>query len=131
MAVLPTWQVRFSRWRAGDAPEVLEFRCDALVVGRKDCDVTLRGPSVSRHHCELSVDGRGRLQVLDRGSTNGTWVNGDRLGAARPRVVRVGDELRIGDWRLSLEAPPERVEAVMARSEQLEAMRDRASGLRD
>jgi pSer/pThr/pTyr-binding forkhead associated (FHA) protein len=128
MAPLPTWQLRFSRRSRDSAPEVVEFRCDDLVVGRKGCDLSLGGAGVSRHHCDLTVDARGRLVVVDRGSTNGTFVNGERLAPQRARVVRVGDELRIGEWRLVLDGAPELVSAAMARSERLEAQRDLASG---
>ncbi len=127
MTSLPTWQLRFSRRSSASEPEVVEFRCDDLVVGRKGCDLSLSGVGVSRHHCDLTVDARGRLVVVDRGSTNGTFVNGERLAPQRARAVRVGDELRIGEWRLMLDGAPELVTAAMARSELLEAQRDRAS----
>jgi pSer/pThr/pTyr-binding forkhead associated (FHA) protein len=49
-----------------------------LVIGRKkECDLRIPVPSVSREHCEIKVDG-GRLLVRDLGSSNGTYVNGTR-----------------------------------------------------
>jgi pSer/pThr/pTyr-binding forkhead associated (FHA) protein len=128
MATLPRWQLRFSRMRQGHRREILEFRCDDLGVGRKGCDLTLPGPSVSRRHCAFLVDDDGRLVVEDQGSTNGTFVNDRRLPTEQPTVIRVGDRVRIGDWQLVLDAAPELVAAAMARSARLEAERDRAEG---
>lgn len=54
----------------------------ALVVGRAaDCDLPIPDPTISRHHAELEVSESG-LRVRDLGSTNGTWVDGERVGAA-------------------------------------------------
>jgi predicted component of type VI protein secretion system len=49
-----------------------------LLIGRRDeCDITLRFPNVSSHHCELElVDGY--WQVRDLNSSNGIKVNGVR-----------------------------------------------------
>jgi pSer/pThr/pTyr-binding forkhead associated (FHA) protein len=130
MAILPRWQLRFTRTKVGHQREVIEFRCDDLDVGRKGCDLTLPGGSVSRRHCAFVVDDSGRLVVADQGSTNGTFLNDGRLRPAQPVVVRVGDRVRIGDWQLVLDAEPEPVAAAMARSARLEAERDRAEAHR-
>ena len=124
MAILPRWQLRFTRTHRDGALETLEFRCDELDVGRTGCDVTLPGPTVSRRHCALRVSDEGQLLVVDQ-SSNGTFLNGRRVRPAAPTRVRVGDCLTIGDWELSLETAPELVVSVMARSARLEALRDR------
>jgi pSer/pThr/pTyr-binding forkhead associated (FHA) protein len=50
-----------------------------LVVGRSpDADVVIDDPSVSKHHAKLIWDGT-RTLVEDLKSSNGTWVNNDRL----------------------------------------------------
>lgn len=71
------------------------------VVGRDpSADVTLDDPGISRRHCELRVTHDGphlRISVSDLGSTNGTFVNGDRV---HTRHVENGDRLTVG--RLSL-----------------------------
>lgn len=50
---------------------------------------------VSRQHAmvELSED---TLTLLDLGSSNGTYLNGQRLVKDQPRVLRDGDEIRLG-----------------------------------
>ncbi len=70
---------------------------DELVIGRHpDCDIVLVGPAVSRHHARLTFrDGAWIVQDLD--STNGTVVNGDRVGRCR---LRAGDRVVIGDSQL-------------------------------
>src|SRR5262245_7350404 len=63
------------------------------IVGRSpETDLRLAEPGLSREHAELLVDG-GRLTVRDMGSTNGTFVNGDRV---ETRELRDGDKLSLG-----------------------------------
>ena len=61
--------------------EVVELLLDRILMGRrKDCDIILRRPLVSAHHCVLhrnNDDGCWYVQDLD--STNGTWVNGQQV----------------------------------------------------
>src|SRR5215203_961054 len=48
---------------------------------------------VSRVHCRLTALPDGELEVRDLESTNGTFVNGDRVDAVR---LTPGDKLKIG-----------------------------------
>ncbi|MEU9479740.1 FHA domain-containing protein [Streptomyces sp. NPDC048191] len=71
-----------------------------ITVGRSaDADVPLDDPDVSRLHCEVTVGTDGRISVADLGSTNGTTLDGTRLGE---RLVRfpAGSLLRIGESAL-------------------------------
>ncbi|MFI8192127.1 FHA domain-containing protein [Streptomyces sp. NPDC085946] len=71
-------------------------------VGRSaDADVPLDDPDVSRLHCAVTVAADGRVSVVDLGSTNGTALDGRRVG---PRPVRFapGALLRIGESALRL-----------------------------
>ncbi len=62
-------------------------------VGRlPDCGVQLVDASVSRVHAEVRARGDGFV-VVDLGSTNGTRVNGVRVGE---RALADGDELQFG-----------------------------------
>lgn len=56
-------------------------------------DFIVDAPLVSRLHCRLNLDGRGRLDVEDLGSTNGTWVNGRKV---KRTPLRAGDKLKVG-----------------------------------
>lgn len=55
---------------------------------------------VSADHALLSFRGRA-WYVEDRGSTNGTWLNGQRVEGMVP--LGYGDEVQIGQVRLRLE----------------------------
>jgi ABC-type multidrug transport system ATPase subunit len=78
----------------------------ALRIGRAaDNDLVLADLGVSRHHAELRNVGSGRYEIVDLGSHNGTFVNGemitrtivterDIIGIGRATYRLVGDELR-------------------------------------
>lgn len=76
-----------------------------ITVGRSaDADVPLDDPDVSRVHCAVTVGPDGRVSVADLGSTNGTTLDGARVG---PHPVRFapGALLRIGESVLRLASP--------------------------
>jgi pSer/pThr/pTyr-binding forkhead associated (FHA) protein len=74
--------------------QVLVLRSGDNVVGRsREADVLLEDWGVSRRHARFTVDVRGRVDVLDLGSTNGTFVNGERIAS---ESLRVGDRIRMG-----------------------------------
>ena len=70
----------------------------SMVFGRDaGCDVVISDKNVSRRHCEIMVTPKG--YVLVDSSTNGTFVNGERVEGqrllARADVIRAGsDEFR-------------------------------------
>ncbi len=69
-----------------------------IFVGRsKKCQLMLRDETVSGVHCRLIAIEGGAI-VMDEGSTNGTWVNGELV--SQPVVVTLDDELRIGPYVL-------------------------------
>ncbi|MER7899116.1 FHA domain-containing protein [Streptomyces sp. NPDC096046] len=71
-------------------------------IGRSaDADVPLDDPDVSRLHCAVTVSADGRVQVADLDSTNGTTVNGTRVGG-RAVPFAPGALLRIGESALRL-----------------------------
>lgn len=64
------------------------------VVGRQDgCQLQIRSSQVSRKHCEL-FERDGQLIVKDLGSSNGTFVNNQKVEGEAP--LSDGDELSIG-----------------------------------
>ncbi|MBP1632476.1 MAG: hypothetical protein H6Q11_764 [Acidobacteria bacterium] len=65
-----------------------------LVLGRSaEADVVLEDPYASDFHARL-VFQAGEVRAQDLGSTNGTYVNGERMTA--PMSLRHGDRLRVG-----------------------------------
>jgi pSer/pThr/pTyr-binding forkhead associated (FHA) protein len=75
----------------------LTFRLSAgavKTVGRATrADFVLDAALVSRFHCRLSVTPTDTLEVEDLQSTNGTWVNDQRVARLQ---LAAGDRLRVG-----------------------------------
>lgn len=65
-----------------------------------DVDLTSKGAAdlgVSRLHLSLRYDGKHHsILASDLGSANGSFINGQRMLAKEVRVLRHGDELRLG-----------------------------------
>ncbi|MBS2038265.1 FHA domain-containing protein [bacterium] len=80
-----------------------ELQASMKVGRRTGNDLTLSHPSVSREHAFLQA-GRGSLKVYDNASTQGTYVNGERLEAKKWVEVPLGAELRFGQEPVSFEA---------------------------
>jgi hypothetical protein len=77
-----------------------------VTIGRlPDCTVVLADPNVSRVHAEVRpVDhgsGSPEYEVVDRGSTNGTRVNG--MPVVGPRVLVPGDTITLGATTIGFE----------------------------
>jgi Protein of unknown function (DUF3662)/FHA domain len=61
---------------AADNQHTYELVTPVTLLGRgTDCDLRLVDPGVSRHHAELRVE-NDQVVLVDLGSTNGTFVNG-------------------------------------------------------
>jgi len=76
---------------------------DLTTVGRHpSSDIFLDDVTVSRKHAQF-VRADGGFLVRDVGSLNGTYVNRERIDSA---VVRTGDEVQIGKFRLVVHVSP-------------------------
>ncbi|MEM6639777.1 MAG: GGDEF domain-containing protein [Pseudomonadota bacterium] len=83
-----------------DAILSFELSHGGLVLGRGlDCDVQLPAGVISRHHCRVSCVGQS-IVVEDLASTNGTFVDGQRIDRA---FLTPSNQLRIGPFLLKLE----------------------------
>nr|BBH93352.1 hypothetical protein KTA_15510 [Thermogemmatispora argillosa] len=66
-------------------------------IGRApDNQIRLDDQQVSSHHAEFRAEDGG-YSLVDRGSTNGTFVNDERLTSQVPRRLRPGDRIRFGE----------------------------------
>jgi pSer/pThr/pTyr-binding forkhead associated (FHA) protein len=71
------------------------------MIGRgADCQLILDDDYVSTRHARV-VRGDNGIYVEDLGSTNGTYVNGQRITA--PTTITLADTIRIGKTILKLE----------------------------
>lgn len=71
------------------------------LVGREgaspDLHVGIAHPTISSRHAILYASARpGRFKIEDTGSTNGTFVNDQRLETGRRRELYDGDRLKLG-----------------------------------
>ncbi|NND96062.1 MAG: FHA domain-containing protein [Pirellulaceae bacterium] len=74
---------------------------EKFLIGRSEsCQLRPKSESVSRKHCILVLRDN-RLLIQDLKSRNGTYVNDKRLPADKAKVLKPGDQLRIG--KLSFE----------------------------
>ena len=74
-----------------------------LTIGRvPGSDILMTDSQSSGRHAEIRPDGLG-YSIVDLGSTNGTFVNDQRLTSQIPRPLRSGDRIRIGKTTFTYE----------------------------
>lgn len=81
----------------------------SIILGRDPaCDIHLTSLQVSRHHTVLEQKGN-EYFILDLGSKNGTYVNGNKIQADKPHKITETDRITIGpyDFILRSEKPKE------------------------
>ncbi len=81
--------------RAAAKPDT-ELRADRINLSALVPDTS----SISRIHAMLRLTDNRRVQVVDMGSTNGTYVNRQRLDSFKPTLIKDGDEIQLGIFRL-------------------------------
>lgn len=104
-------------WLTGKGAEPRSVALGArTTVGRDpEADVCIDDEAVSWHHLEIESHG-GVPMATDLDSRNGTALNGEPLD--RPRRLRDGDVLTVGEYRLEISDPvPGRAGATVAASE--------------
>jgi len=70
----------------------------SITIGRtEEAGVTLDNPSISRLHAVVELES-GCAYITDLGSTNGTWVNGEKINDRTP--ISEKDEIKIGKFNL-------------------------------
>jgi len=68
-----------------------------ITVGRAtDCDIVLSSQTVSKVHAWFEVSEDGTHYVTDKGSRNGTRVNGQRIVVDQPAGIEAGDRIEFG-----------------------------------
>jgi pSer/pThr/pTyr-binding forkhead associated (FHA) protein len=102
----------------GDAPDPLivsvpseaifgRFTLSSLTQRIDLSDYAQYMSGVSRLHVAIRRNDDHQLEIQDLGSTNGTWINGERITAHQFRLLKSGDALKLG-WlnvRLYFEQP--------------------------
>jgi hypothetical protein len=79
-----------------------------LSVGRtKGNDIALDHTSVSKMHASLLLNSEGKLVVADTGSTNGTFLNGERIAYGKAIEIFPGDKIKFGAIEVRTQFTPE------------------------
>ncbi len=83
--------------RAGpNQGKTFELMQDEITVGRDIANlIVVNDPEVSRKHARLKAQAGGGYTIEDLGSTNGTFVNGQRLMG--PHALRNGEVIMLGE----------------------------------
>ena len=70
------------------------------------CNVVIGSPYVSGVHAELTLLDNGEIFIEDKNSTNGTFVNGQKLTPNVETAVRRGDKITLGNVDLQWHQVP-------------------------
>lgn len=113
--VLPDRQLAtawLQRFEPGSSrPQTFSLEKTPFVIGRTDdCDCPINNTRISRRHAEILLEAGG-YRLHDLGSTNGTFLNGQRIDSA---FLQDGDLLLIADSELSFHIPSPAVTGTMA-----------------
>ena len=85
--------VNLVRFKRNGTQKHYPLPSNVTTIGRRsDCDLRIPLMSVSKRHCQLSLN-KGVLMLRDLGSRNGTILNGKSIDET---VAQSGDSLEIG-----------------------------------
>jgi pSer/pThr/pTyr-binding forkhead associated (FHA) protein len=84
----------------------------SLILGRKSASGSLnlfdlssfnaQELGVSRNHARLQRDTNNTLQITDLGSSNGTYINNERIQPHTPYKIYHGDEIRLANLSIQI-----------------------------
>ncbi len=84
----------------GNEPADYLFEQEEITIGRGSSnDLTIPDQKVSKEHARIIQDG-GDYKLFDEGSKNHTFVAGEKVGVDRPHVLKSGDVITVGDFRV-------------------------------
>ena len=102
-----TWQLNALTEALGDLTLTVS---ESLSVGRgSDNDVVLGSKQVSRNHAVLSVL-EGQLYVKDLDSSNGTFINDERIEGNKSHLLQGSDTIGFASFRFQVNAPVDEAE---------------------
>lgn len=86
--------------KKGSAGASYELTAERTTVGRMDDNAfQIDEPSVSSHHCEI-LQNNGAFIVKDLGSTNGTYINGEKVNES---PIKPGKSMVLGEIEVRLD----------------------------
>jgi len=103
------------------APVTLQLEEDVIAIGRsKENNIVIKNIKASRRHARIERIGA-TYQITDLGSGNGTKVNGKKIDF---QALNKGDEIAIGDARITLKAIDDSHDAMDAPDDELKISDD-------
>ena len=107
--------------KEGAAPVTLQLSEDVIAIGRsKENNIVIKNIKASRRHARIERIGA-TYQITDLGSGNGTKVNGKKIDF---QALNKGDEIAIGDARLTLKAIDDGPDAMDAPDDEIKISDD-------
>jgi pSer/pThr/pTyr-binding forkhead associated (FHA) protein len=98
------------KYNAGNGPVEKRFELEPgrrLSIGRtKANDLALDHSSVSKMHASLMLNSAGKLVIADTGSTNGTYLNDERIAYGKAIEIFDGDKVKFGVIEVKIEFIP-------------------------
>ncbi len=112
----PEKEIFIAEFVVNDKPKRVELAFSdkqRLSVGRtKENDLVIDDQSISKIHASLILNSDKQLMVADTGSTNGTFINGQRIAYGKGISIKDGDKLNFGTVAIAFEYKPKEVEMV-------------------
>jgi predicted component of type VI protein secretion system len=107
--------------KEGGAPVTLQLEHDVIAIGRsKENNIVIKNIKASRRHARIERIGA-TYQITDLGSGNGTKVNGKKIDF---QALNKGDEIAIGDARITLKAIDDGPDAMDAPDDEIKISDD-------
>jgi hypothetical protein len=108
----PGMAIQFTVNNSSEKFELIPTYGTPMIFGRPDGEENFRpeidlmpyggfAGGISRRHASMTLI-NSRLQLMDMNSSNGTYINGERLAPRKPIELRDGDSLRFGMLSLKL-----------------------------
>ncbi len=128
-AAPPSEETFVARFEAAGRQQTVTIKLkpgDRLSVGRtRENGLTIDDASVSKIHASLAVNSAGELVIADTGSTNGTFINGERISYGKAVVLKPSDKPAFGAVSVDIEhierASETAVAATLAPTEEFSA----------
>ena len=99
-------KIRLSVQSSSPKTKTMTLTKTTLIGKAADCDIKLKSDLVSRHHCKIFLTGSVAL-VHDLGSSNGTFIDGQKLTPKRDTKLIPGCLLSIADVNFQVDYDPQ------------------------
>ena len=124
-AVEPDSQNYIAEFTTGEKQKTIELKFTPgkrVGVGRtKENDLTIEDASISKIHAAFVLNAENQLMVADTGSTNGTFINGQRIAYGRAFPVGETDKLKFGNIEVFMRLVPKQTNFETSESYHIEA----------